>query len=45
MVVKDGRAYFSVGGGIVADSEPGAEYQETLDKGAAMARALAGEGG
>jgi para-aminobenzoate synthetase component 1 len=45
MVVKDGRAYFSVGGGIVADSEPAAEYQETLDKGAAMARALVGEGG
>jgi para-aminobenzoate synthetase component 1 len=45
MVVKGGRAYFSVGGGIVADSEPAAEYQETLDKGSAMARALAGEGG
>ncbi len=45
MVIKDGRAYFSVGGGIVADSDPAAEYQETLDKGAAMARALVGEGG
>ncbi len=45
MVLKDGRACFSVGGGIVADSEPAAEYQETLDKGAAMARALVGEGG
>lgn len=44
MVIKDGRAHFSVGGGIVADSEPAAEYQETLDKGAAMARALVGEG-
>jgi len=44
MVVQDGRACFSVGGGIVADSDPASEYQETLDKGAAMARALTGEG-
>lgn len=45
VVVKDRRAYFSVGGGIVADSDPAAEYHETLDKGAAMARALLGEAG
>lgn len=38
---KDGAAYFNVGGGIVADSDPAAEYQETLDKGLALARALA----
>ena len=31
-ILKEGRAYFHVGGGIVADSEPEAEYQETLDK-------------
>ena len=31
-ILKDGRAYFHVGGGIVADSDPEAEYQETLDK-------------
>ena len=31
-ILKEGRAYFHVGGGIVADSEPDAEYQETLDK-------------
>lgn len=36
----NGRVDFSVGGGIVADSEPAAEYQETLDKAAAMQRAL-----
>jgi para-aminobenzoate synthetase component 1 len=31
---------FPVGGGIVADSRPQAEYQETLDKAAGMVRAL-----
>jgi para-aminobenzoate synthetase component I len=31
-VVRDGRIYFSAGGGIVADSDPEQEYQETLDK-------------
>ncbi len=35
-----GRVDFSVGGGIVADSDPAAEYQETLDKAAAMLVAL-----
>ncbi len=40
MVAKDGWAYFQVGGGIVADSDPAAEYQETLDKGLALASAL-----
>ena len=43
LVIKDRRAYFHVGGGIVADSDPAAEYQETLDKGAALARVLTGE--
>jgi para-aminobenzoate synthetase component 1 len=38
-----GRVDFSVGGGIVADSDPAAEYQETLDKAQAMTRALTGE--
>jgi para-aminobenzoate synthetase component 1 len=31
-VVRDGRVYFSAGGGIVADSVPEQEYRETLDK-------------
>ena len=31
-VVQGGRVYFSAGGGIVADSNAGQEYQETLDK-------------
>lgn len=36
-----GRVDYSVGGGIVADSTPAGEYQETLDKAAAMKHALA----
>jgi para-aminobenzoate synthetase component 1 len=35
-----GHAYYSVGGGIVWDSDPAAEYQETLDKGRALHEAL-----
>lgn len=41
IVVKDGWAHFQVGGGIVADSEPAAEYQETLDKARALIEAIA----
>jgi para-aminobenzoate synthetase component 1 len=36
-----GRVYFSVGGGIVADSDPEGEYLETLDKARALIAALA----
>ncbi|KAI9591669.1 ADC synthase [Syncephalis fuscata] len=32
MVFKDGVAYLQAGGGIVFDSDPAAEYQETLNK-------------
>jgi para-aminobenzoate synthetase component 1 len=39
-IVKDGRAYFQVGGAVVYDSDPEAEYQETLDKGRALINAL-----
>jgi para-aminobenzoate synthetase component 1 len=40
-VLADGEDYYyQAGGGIVADSDPAAEYQETLTKAAAMARAL-----
>ncbi len=39
-VIKDGKAYFQVGGGIVYDSDPEAEYQETLDKAKALIEAL-----
>ncbi|MCX6376096.1 MAG: chorismate-binding protein, partial [Armatimonadetes bacterium] len=39
-VVKDGVCRFHVGGGIVADSDPEMEYQETLDKGRAFFEVL-----
>lgn len=38
--IKDGMCYFHVGGGIVADSDPEMEYQETLDKGRAFFEVL-----
>ncbi len=38
------RAYFHAGGGIVWDSDPEAEYQETLDKARAMRAALTESG-
>ncbi|HEY2385042.1 MAG TPA: aminodeoxychorismate synthase component I [Terriglobia bacterium] len=40
MVVAAGRLHYQVGGGIVADSNPEREYQETLDKAAAMEKAI-----
>jgi anthranilate synthase component 1 len=40
LVVKDGMAHIQAGGGIVADSEPENEYQETLNKAGALLRAL-----
>jgi len=40
IIATGGNAYYQVGGGIVADSQPAAEYQETLDKGKALAEAL-----
>ncbi|MBE0429364.1 MAG: anthranilate synthase component I family protein [Thermoleophilia bacterium] len=45
LVRVQGRVYAQAGAGIVADSDPGREYQETLRKAEAMARAadLAGK--
>jgi anthranilate/para-aminobenzoate synthase component I len=40
MIVKDGLVHIPVGGGIVADSVPEDEYQETLVKARAMFAAL-----
>lgn len=40
MVIKDGRAYVQAGGGVVADSQPAGEYQESLNKAGAQLRAL-----
>lgn len=39
-VLKNGKAYFQAGAGIVADSNPHAEYEETVSKARAMAKAL-----
>jgi para-aminobenzoate synthetase component 1 len=39
-LIKDGRVHWQVGGGIVADSDAVAEYDETLAKGFALKRAL-----
>ena len=38
--VSAGRAHFGVGGGVVADSSPAGEYQETLDKARGLVAAL-----
>ena len=35
-LVKDGMMYVQAGGGVVADSEPEAEYQETVNKATAL---------
>jgi len=40
MMLEGGKAYIQAGAGIVADSNPTAEYEETLDKARAMIRAL-----
>ncbi len=39
-IVKNGRAYFQVGGAVVYDSDPESEYRETLDKARALMDAL-----
>ncbi len=36
---KDGRVFVQAGGGVVADSDPDAEYEETLHKSGALRRA------
>ncbi len=40
IVLEQGKAYVQAGAGIVADSNPTAEYEETKDKARAMVRAL-----
>lgn len=40
ILVKNKKAYFGVGGGITVDSDPTAEYLETLDKAYALKKAL-----
>jgi anthranilate synthase component 1 len=40
LLIRNGRVYLQVGAGIVADSVPEFEYEETVAKGKAMVRAL-----
>ena len=40
LTVHQGQVYLQVGAGIVADSNPASEYQETVNKAQAMVRAL-----
>ncbi len=40
-LIKDGVLHVQAGGGVVADSDPDAEYEETLHKSRALARAAA----
>jgi anthranilate synthase component 1 len=39
--IAGNRAYVQAGGGLVADSDPEAEYQESVNKAAAPLRAVA----
>ena len=41
ITIRDGRAGIQAGAGIVADSNPAAEYEETRDKAKALLQALA----
>ena len=40
MMMNGKRAYLQVGAGIVADSDPATEFQETMNKGGAVLRAV-----
>ncbi|HEU0054915.1 MAG TPA: anthranilate synthase component I [Longimicrobium sp.] len=40
VVARDGRAHVQAGAGVVADSDPAAEYEETLSKARALLRAV-----
>jgi anthranilate synthase component I len=41
IVLKDGKAYFQTGAGIVADSDPSREFDECVNKAKAMLSAIA----
>jgi anthranilate synthase component 1 len=45
LLAKQGRIYLQAGGGVVADSDPEHEYQETLNKLGALLKAIALAGG
>ena len=40
MLVKDDAIFLQAGGGIVADSDPEAEYQESINKSRALIQAI-----
>ncbi|MDD2320894.1 MAG: anthranilate synthase component I [Geobacteraceae bacterium] len=40
LIVKDGRIHLQAGAGIVADSDPATEYQETVNKARAVVKAI-----
>jgi anthranilate synthase component 1 len=40
IVIQNGKAYVQAGAGIVADSDPEAEYQETLNKARGLLKAI-----
>jgi len=40
LVIKDGQVHLQAGAGIVADSDPATEWQETVNKGMAVMRAV-----
>src|SRR6185369_9017055 len=40
LVIKDGKVHLQAGAGIVADSDPAAEWQETVNKGMAVMKAI-----
>ncbi|MCI4661965.1 MAG: anthranilate synthase component I [Neomegalonema sp.] len=43
-VLKDGKVYVQAGGGVVYDSDPEAEYQETVNKSKALIKAAEAAG-
>ncbi len=40
LVIKDGKVHLQAGAGIVADSDPASEYQETVNKAMAVVKAI-----
>jgi anthranilate synthase component 1 len=44
ILIKDGIAYVQAGAGIVADSDPELEYEESLHKAEVLLQAISGAG-
>jgi len=40
LIVKDGKVHLQAGAGIVADSDPAAEYTETVNKAMGVVKAI-----